>query len=137
MQYIMLFVIIPCIAYMVYTSHRMNALLLGDATATSIGINVTQQALIWITLSAFAVSVTVSLIGPLGFIGLIVPQCARLILGHDHRLLVPASALFGATFLIICDVLARTVIEQGEMPVGVITALIGAPAFLIIQGRQS
>lgn len=132
----LLAVVVPTILYMVYTSHRMNALVLGDITATSLGINVTRQAIIWIIILAFAVSATVSLVGPLGFIGLIVPQCAHLILGHDHRLLVPASALFGAIFLILCDLLARTVVEQGELPVGVITALIGAPTFLFLQGKR-
>jgi iron complex transport system permease protein len=78
------------------------------------------------------VSVTVSYCGLIGFVGLVMPHLLRLILGPDHRVLVPASILGGGAYLVICDLLARTLPQQGEMPAGVITALIGAPLFIII-----
>ena len=71
-----------------------------------------------------------SLAGRVGFIGLVVPHLVRLIVGSDHRLVLPASALFGAAFLISCDLVARTVLSSGELPVGIVTALIGGPFFL-------
>jgi iron complex transport system permease protein len=74
--------------------------------------------------------------GPVGFIGIIVPHLVRLLVGPDHRLVLPASALFGAAFLIACDVLARTVMSPIELPVGVITALIGGPFFLWLLVRR-
>ena len=75
--------------------------------------------------------------GPVGFIGIIVPHLVRLIVGSDHRVVLPASALFGAAFLVGCDVLARTLIAPVEIPVGVITALIGGPFFLWLLVRKA
>jgi iron complex transport system permease protein len=78
----------------------------------------------------------VSLAGPIGFIGIIVPHLVRLIVGADHRVVMPASALFGAAFLIASDALARTVIAPVELPVGVVTAVLGAPFFLWLLIRK-
>ena len=75
--------------------------------------------------------------GPVGFIGIVVPHLVRLIVGPDHRVVLPASALFGAAFLVACDVVARTVIAPIELPVGVITALIGGPFFLWLLVRRA
>jgi iron complex transport system permease protein len=81
--------------------------------------------------------VAVSLAGPIGFVGIIVPHLVRLLVGADHRLVIPASALFGAAFLIACDVVARTVMAPLELPIGVITALIGGPFFLYLLVRRA
>jgi iron complex transport system permease protein len=86
--------------------------------------------------SSLATGVAVSLAGPIGFIGIIVPHLVRLIVGADHRVVMPASALFGAAFLIACDALARTVIAPVELPVGVVTAVLGAPFFLWLLIRK-
>ena len=82
------------------------------------------------------VSVTVSYCGLIGFVGLVMPHLLRLIFGPDHRILVPACILGGGSYLVICDLLARTLPEQGEMPAGVITALIGAPLFILLLKRS-
>jgi iron complex transport system permease protein len=82
------------------------------------------------------VSATVSYCGLVGFVGLVIPHLLRLLLGPDHRVLAPVAILGGAAFLVLCDTLARTLPAQGEMPVGVITALIGAPLFVYLL-RQS
>jgi iron complex transport system permease protein len=82
------------------------------------------------------VSVTVSYCGLLGFVGLVIPHLLRLVVGPDHRVLVPASILGGGAFMVVCDILARTLPDQGEMPVGVITALIGAPLFIYLLKRS-
>src|SRR4029078_11466655 len=87
--------------------------------------------------SSLATGAAVSVGGPVGFIGIVVPHLVRLIVGPDHRLGLPASALFGAAFLVGCDVLARTVMSPIELPVGVITALIGGPFFLWLLVRKS
>ena len=78
-----------------------------------------------------------SVAGPIGFIGIIIPHLVRLLVGSDHRVVLPASALFGASFLVACDVLARTVLAPIEIPVGVITALIGGPFFLWLLVRKT
>jgi len=83
-----------------------------------------------------AAGAAVSVGGPIGFIGIIIPHLVRLLVGSDHRIVLPASALFGAAFLIACDLVARTVMAPIELPVGVITALIGGPFFLWLLVRK-
>ena len=90
-----------------------------------------------IVFSALAVAASVAFTGLIGFVGLIAPHLMRLVLGSDHRRLLPASALFGASLLIVADTIARTVSAPAELPIGVITALIGAPVFLLILRRGS
>ncbi len=110
----------------------LNALTLGRDMAHHLGINTRLSvtlALITATLSAAA---AVGLAGLIGFVGLVAPHAVRKLIGPDHRFLLPASALTGGTFLVLCDLLSRTVLLHREIPVGVITALIGAPCFLII-----
>ena len=86
---------------------------------------------------SLATSAAVAVGGPIGFIGIIVPHLVRLLVGSDHRVLLPASALFGAAFLVGCDLLARTLIAPVEIPVGVVTALLGGPFFLWMLVRQA
>ena len=86
--------------------------------------------------ASLATGAAVSLGGPIGFIGIIVPHLVRLLVGADHRVVLPASALFGAAFLVACDVVARTVMAPMELPVGIITALIGGPFFLWLLVRR-
>jgi iron complex transport system permease protein len=83
-----------------------------------------------------ATGAAVSLGGPIGFIGIIIPHLVRLMVGADHRIVLPASALFGAAFLVAADVVARTAMAPVELPVGIITALIGGPFFLWLLVRQ-
>ena len=87
--------------------------------------------------ASLATGAAVSLGGPVGFVGIVVPHLVRLMVGADHRVVLPAAALFGAAFLVLCDLLARTLMAPLEIPVGVITALIGGPFFLWLLVRQS
>ena len=87
--------------------------------------------------ASLATGAAVSISGPIAFVGIVVPHLVRLFVGSDHRLVLPASALFGAAFLIGCDLVARTVFAPIELPVGIITALIGGPFFLWLLVRSS
>ena len=93
--------------------------------------------LLLLVITSLMVSIVVSLSGLVGFVGLVIPHIFRLLLGPDHRLLVPACILGGGSYLIICDLLARILPASGEMPVGIITALIGAPLFILLLVRRT
>ena len=86
--------------------------------------------------ASLATGAAVSLAGPIGFIGIVVPHLVRLLVGADHRLVLPASALFGAAFLIGCDLVARTALAPLELPVGIITAMIGGPVLPVAAGEE-
>jgi iron complex transport system permease protein len=110
----------------------MNLLMLGRDMALTMGINIKAVTLTLLIVTSFMVSVTVSFSGLVGFVGLVIPHLLRLVLGPDHRSLVPACLFGGAAYLVLCDLLARTLPQQGEIPAGVITALIGAPLFIFL-----
>jgi len=128
--------LLPCFILIFRHSHAMNLLLMGKEMAQSTGINIKVVTITLLVTSSFMVSATVSYCGLIGFVGLVMPHLLRLIFGPDHRLLVPACILGGGSYLVICDLLARTLPEQGEMPAGVITALIGAPLFILLLKRS-
>lgn len=111
-------------------SRQMNALLLGDAEANHLGIDVDKLKRKIIFVVALTVGASVSVTGIIGFVGLVVPHLLRLTIGADHRNLIPASALLGASLLIGADWLSRTIVSPAELPIGVITAAIGSPFFL-------
>ncbi len=129
-------VLIPCFAVIFWLSNSMNLLLLGKEMAQTMGVNIKAVTVTLLVLTSFMVSATVSHCGLLGFVGLVIPHLLRLISGPDHRVLVPACILGGGAYMIICDTLARWLPEQGEMPVGVITAMIGAPLFIYLLKRS-
>lgn len=108
----------------------LNVLTLGAEAAEARGIDVTRAQRVAFFSASLATGAAVSVGGPIGFIGIIVPHLVRIMVGADHRAVLVASALFGAAFLVLCDTLARTVIAPIELPVGVVTALIGGPFFL-------
>jgi iron complex transport system permease protein len=110
--------------------HELNLLLLGDDLAISRGVEVSKVKLVLFFTVSLMVGGVVAVCGPIGFVGMMVPHMCRLMVGHDHRALVPASALFGGAFLVACDVVARIILAPAELPVGVITALLGGPFFL-------
>lgn len=124
--------LLPCFVMAFRHSHTMNILLMGREMARSSGISIKVVTVTLLVTASFMVSATVSLCGLIGFVGLVMPHLLRLILGPDHRVLVPACILGGGAYLVLCDLLARTLPRQGEMPAGVITALIGAPLFIIL-----
>ena len=125
-------ILIPCFILVFVFSHSMNLLLMGKDMARTMGINIKAVTITLLIVTSFMVSATVSFSGLVGFVGLVIPHLLRLVLGPDHRFLVPACLFGGAAYLVLCDLLARTLPQQGEMPAGVITALIGAPLFIIL-----
>ncbi|HTM02251.1 MAG TPA: iron ABC transporter permease [Vicinamibacterales bacterium] len=114
----------------------LNLLTLGPDAAAARGVNVGRVQRMAFISASLATSAAVSLSGPIGFIGIVVPHLVRLLVGGDHRIVLPASALFGASFLIGCDLVARTVLAPVEIPVGVVTAMIGGPFFLWLLVRK-
>ena len=129
-------IVLPCVALIFGLSHAMNLLLMGKEMARTMGVNIAVVTLTLLTVTSLMVSVTVSACGLLGFVGLVIPHLLRLILGPDHRVLAPACIFGGGAYMVLCDVLARVLPRQGEMPAGVITAMIGAPLFVFLLKRS-
>jgi iron complex transport system permease protein len=119
-------------------SRALNALLLGESEARHLGINVQRVKRRLIVLTALGVGVSVAVAGLVGFVGLIMPHIIRLMIGPDHRWLIPASGLAGAILLVVADSLARVVVIPAELPTGILTAILGAPFFvaLLLQQRK-
>ncbi|EMK3393355.1 TPA: iron chelate uptake ABC transporter family permease subunit [Vibrio parahaemolyticus] len=114
----------------------LNALLLGESEARHLGVPVQKLKRRLILLSAVGVGVTVSICGAVGFIGLVIPHLGRMLAGPDHRTLLPISALLGALLLTCADMIARVLLAPAELPVGIVTALIGAPFFIYLLFQQ-
>jgi len=119
-----------------YFAADLNALLLGEEQATYLGVNVERRKVLLLALGSLLTAASVSISGLIGFVGLVVPHVARLAFGPDHRLLIPAAALAGGCFLILADLVARLVLAPTEVPVGIVTALAGAPFFLYLLRRN-
>jgi iron complex transport system permease protein len=111
-------------------ARELNLLALGEDLAASRGVSITPVRALLFAASTLMVGGVVALTGPIGFIGLVAPHISRLLIGTDHRYLAPATALFGGTFLVACDTVARLVLAPAELPVGVLTALLGGPFFI-------
>ncbi len=123
--------IISIVALLFY-SGTLNAIALGEAEAYHIGVDVERTKRIIIFFSALAVGVSVSLAGMIGFIGLVIPHLVRVLFHADNRLVLPASVIGGAWLLIAADIIARTIVSPAELPIGVVTALIGSPFFIML-----
>lgn len=117
-------------------AHALNALLLGEGEATLLGFRPERLQPLLVGLVALAVGASVAFSGVIGFVGLVVPHLLRMVFGPDHRFLLPASALGGAILMVVADALARTVVAPGELPIGVLTALVGGPFFLWLLLRR-
>ncbi len=117
-------------------ARELNLILLGEEPAQHLGVNAETIKKILFAGASIITGAVVSITGLIGFVGLIIPHVMRLILGPDHRTLIIASALFGAIFLIIADTFARTIIAPREIPIGVITAIVGGPFFLFLLQRK-
>jgi iron complex transport system permease protein len=128
--------LVACFAILYMQARKLNLMVQGEETALQLGVNVRATKYILLIVTSLITSVAVSLAGIIGFVGIMVPHMMRLVFGSDHRLLMPAAALFGASFLVVADTLARTVIAPAELPVGVITALCGAPYFIFLMRRK-
>ena len=123
-------VIVPTLALMVGFARPLNANLLGESEAQHLGVDIEKVKIQLIFLVSIVVGIAVAMSGIIGFVGLLVPHLLRMVVGPDHRLLLPASAIFGAILLVLADILARTLVTPAEMPIGIITAILGGPFFL-------
>jgi iron complex transport system permease protein len=128
--------VIPAVAVLFALARPLNLLAIGEDTALFLGTRVNRVKLIAYFTASLLVAAAVAACGVIGFIGLIVPHAIRLLWGSDHRLLLPASLIGGGTFLLLADTAARTIASPAEMPVGVITALIGVPIFILLLRRS-
>ncbi|MEW6615384.1 MAG: iron ABC transporter permease [Thermodesulfobacteriota bacterium] len=129
------FVIIGCLIIYL-NAHPLNLIVTGEETALQLGVEVERVRRLLLITASLITGVVVSVSGVIGFVGLVVPHMMRMVFGSDHRLLLPASALFGLSFLVIADTMARTIIAPVELPVGVITAIFGAPFFIYLLRRK-
>ena len=123
------FVFAGC-AVVFYFRHELNLITTGEELAVARGVEVDWVKLVVFLVASIMVGAIVSVCGPIGFVGLMAPHICRLLIGPDHRTLTPATILFGGAFLVLCDTLARTVIAPTELPVGILTALLGGPFFV-------
>lgn len=129
---IMLVVMVVALIFFLIFSYRYNAMLLGEDSASTLGINLNIFRFVSFLLASLLTAVCVSLVGIIGFIGLIVPQVIRKLLGNDHKYLLIGSALMGANVLLASDIIARMLIQGVALPVGAITSVIGAPIFIVL-----
>ena len=134
--FIALIVFVPIFIFLPRLSRALNALLLGESEARHLGIDVDAVKVKIIFWVALGVGVSVALAGVITFVGLIIPHMMRLLIGPDHTYLLPASALAGAILLLLSDIFSRLVLAPTEIPVGLVTALIGAPVFVWILRQQ-
>jgi iron complex transport system permease protein len=125
------------IAIIFLQSRSLNLLMTGEEDAQALGVDVRRVKILVYLASSLITGAAVAVSGVIGFVGLIVPHAVRLVSGSDNRLVVPASALVGAIFLVLCDTVARTVVAPQELHIGVITALIGAPVFVYLLRRAT
>jgi iron complex transport system permease protein len=132
----MLILLVPAWVALLALSRQLHLMAIDEDTAATLGVNVRRCETAVHTLCSLIVGVTVAMGGAIGFVGLIVPHAARLMFGEDLRIVLPASLLLGAAFLVLADTLARTALPSTELPVGVITGLLGGPAFLWLLRRR-
>ena len=118
-------------------ARKLNIIVQGEDVALHLGVNIEHTKQLLLIVTSLITAVAVSMAGIIGFVGIMVPHMMRLVFGSDHRLLLPTSAIFGASFLVVADTLARLVLAPAELPVGVITALCGAPYFIFLLKRKS
>ena len=125
------------IAVCLWHARALDAFTFGSESAAALGVAVRRVQLVLLLVAALITAVMVSIVGAIGFVGLVIPHAARFMVGVQHRRLIPASALIGAVFLIAADVISRTLIPGQVLPIGVITALVGAPVFagILLKGR--
>lgn len=122
--------------FLMFTSRQLNILTLGDESAKSLGLNAENYRILCLILIAVMTASIISFTGIIGFIGLVAPHVVRSLIGGDNKYVIPASMIFGAAFLLIADIAARSVVAPAELPVGVIMSFIGGPIFLYIIIRQ-
>jgi len=119
-----------------FYAHDLNILALGEETAQHLGVDIEKVKKLLLIFGSLVTAAAVSISGLIGFIGLIIPHMTRILIGPDHRILLPTSTIVGATFLVICDAVARVIVSPVELPVGVITALSGGPFFIYLLRKK-
>ncbi|MDP6115404.1 MAG: iron ABC transporter permease [Planctomycetota bacterium] len=129
--------VVSGVAVVFYFARELNLFAVGDDFAVSRGVDATRTKTALFLATTLMVGGVVALCGPIGFIGMMAPHICRLMIGSEHRYLLPATVLFGGMFLVLCDLLARMLIAPAEIPVGVITALLGGPFFVWLLLRRS
>lgn len=130
--WIMTAIVVPVISYFMAYRMSFNILDSGDEPAKSLGVNVNRLRTSGMILASLATAAAVSFFGIIAFVGLVVPHIVRRIIGSDERFLIPATAIFGAAFLLMSDIIARTILSPVVIPVGIITSIIGAPLFIFL-----
>ena len=124
--------VVVCSAVCVLAARALDVMSVGDDEARSLGLSVRSVRLLVVGASSLGTAAIVSVVGLIGFVGIIVPHIVRLLVGTSYRRILPLSVVFGAAFLVLCDTVARTVMAPSELPLGVVTAVIGAPVFVVI-----
>lgn len=127
---------VPSLLVVLAYGRVLNVLQLDEVHARQLGVNLERAKLLLVVAASLATAAAVAFTGPIGFVGLVAPHAVRLVWGADYRALIPMAAIVGATFLILADLLARSVAAPGELPVGVVTAFCGAPFFLFLLRRR-
>ncbi len=133
-------IVLPCVVSSLIAARllapQLNALALGETEASYLGVNTQRLKHLVLLVALIAAGASVAFCGPIGFIGLVAPHCVRLLVGPDHRTLIPAAALLGAILTVSADLLARTMVAPAELPIGILTSLLGVPFFLILLRRN-
>ncbi len=125
-------VMLGCLGYLMINYRTLNILLLGDETAVTLGVNVEREQKALVLISSLLAGATIAVSGAIGFVGMMVPHACRMLVGSDHRRVLPLSALLGGLLVIWTDVAARMILAPEELPVGVLTAIIGGPCFIVM-----
>jgi iron complex transport system permease protein len=129
--------ILLAVAALYVLAKDLNLLLLGEEEAAHLGVNVGRVETVAYILASLLTGLAVSVSGAIGYLGLLVPHLGRMLVGSDHRMLLPTAALGGAIVLVVSDALARTVVAPAELPVGAVTAVAGAPVFIYLLRRTA
>ncbi|MES4903562.1 MULTISPECIES: iron ABC transporter permease [unclassified Streptomyces] len=129
-------VVLTGTAVLTLYGRQLNALLAGDESATALGVDVHRLRAVLLMVSALLTGTVIAVAGGIGFVGLMIPHLVRLTVGADHRRLLPVTALLGAVYLVVVDLLSRTLTRPNELPLGILTALLGAPFFLWLLRRD-
>lgn len=129
-------IVLTCTTLLGLFGRQLNAVLAGDESATALGVDVNRLRAVLLVITALLTGSVIAVAGGIGFVGLMIPHLVRLTVGADHRRLLPLTALLGSVYLVLVDLLSRTLIRPNELPLGILTALLGAPFFVWLLRRN-
>lgn len=132
----MLVIAFGCVGFFLTQHRTLNLMLLGDESAITLGTDLHRWRILYLLITSLLIGFAVFNAGIIGFVGLVVPHVVRMLFGTDHKKLIPISALLGAIFLLWADVACRTMLERTELPIGILTSMIGAPCFIYLMARK-